>query len=404
MKKEGGRTAEPSLVEERRARRGAERRRATDLRADGDHLEKLDLLRRETGSTIRDTSRHVWLGARAAELEGRTQSQAAESLGISISGRSLGSSGGERSSRKCFSIAVTWSSIEGVASSDTSRETGNSCSCTSCGDSMDTDMHPSVRSALRARKQPRSVSWRADTESKTFAFLGPKARGEAGPESDVDLADSHSLPVGGFESSMDFCDEVERALHRRVDVVVEDGLSPADSAESSARSHSPVKDDRVYLGHILEAVERILTYSDVGETTFRDELKTQDAIIRNLQVMGEAVKKVSTDDASRASGDSVEGRCRNAGSSRPRLLRRIARYRVGCGQEPRPTASRKAPAVLSRIEDVDSTRVRTQSRMSRLLGGRRRCTSALGAPAPARSGPPSGCRPRRRHRCPSRRW
>lgn len=55
-----------------------------------------------------------------------------------------------------------------------------------------------------------------------------------------------------------------------------------------------MKDDRLYLGHILEAVERILTYSEEGEDVFRRELKTQDAIIRNLQVMGEAVKKVST--------------------------------------------------------------------------------------------------------------
>ena len=54
-----------------------------------------------------------------------------------------------------------------------------------------------------------------------------------------------------------------------------------------------MKDDRLYLGHILEAVERILAYSDEGEDAFRRELKTQDAIIRNLQVMGEAVKKVS---------------------------------------------------------------------------------------------------------------
>jgi uncharacterized protein with HEPN domain len=54
-----------------------------------------------------------------------------------------------------------------------------------------------------------------------------------------------------------------------------------------------VKDDRLYLGHILEAVERILAYSEEGEANFRRELKTQDAIIRNLQVMGEAVKKVS---------------------------------------------------------------------------------------------------------------
>jgi len=54
-----------------------------------------------------------------------------------------------------------------------------------------------------------------------------------------------------------------------------------------------VKDDRLYLGHILEAIERILVYGRDGEETFRRELRTQDAIIRNLQVMGEAVKKVS---------------------------------------------------------------------------------------------------------------
>jgi uncharacterized protein with HEPN domain len=54
-----------------------------------------------------------------------------------------------------------------------------------------------------------------------------------------------------------------------------------------------VKEDRAYLGHILEAVERILAYGNEGEGTFRQELKTQDAIIRNLQVMGEAVKKIS---------------------------------------------------------------------------------------------------------------
>jgi uncharacterized protein with HEPN domain len=55
-----------------------------------------------------------------------------------------------------------------------------------------------------------------------------------------------------------------------------------------------VKHDQLYLGHILEAVERIVLYSAEGEAAFRRELKTQDAIIRNLQVMGEAViKKVS---------------------------------------------------------------------------------------------------------------
>jgi uncharacterized protein with HEPN domain len=54
-----------------------------------------------------------------------------------------------------------------------------------------------------------------------------------------------------------------------------------------------VKDDSLYLAHILEAVDRILSYAGEGEAAFRKDLRTQDAIIRNLQVMGEAAKKVS---------------------------------------------------------------------------------------------------------------
>jgi uncharacterized protein with HEPN domain len=56
-----------------------------------------------------------------------------------------------------------------------------------------------------------------------------------------------------------------------------------------------VKDDRPYIGHILEAVNRLLAYGAEGEETFRRDLKTQDAVIRNLQVMGEAVKKISAE-------------------------------------------------------------------------------------------------------------
>lgn len=56
-----------------------------------------------------------------------------------------------------------------------------------------------------------------------------------------------------------------------------------------------MKDDRLYLSHIVEAIDRILDYASTGEANFREDLKTQDAIIRNLQVVGEAVKNVSTE-------------------------------------------------------------------------------------------------------------
>jgi predicted nucleotidyltransferase len=56
-------------------------------------------------------------------------------------------------------------------------------------------------------------------------LFGSEARGEAGPESDIDLL----IRFGsgrGFRDLMDFCEEIEQALQRKVDVVTEDGLSP----------------------------------------------------------------------------------------------------------------------------------------------------------------------------------
>jgi uncharacterized protein with HEPN domain len=43
----------------------------------------------------------------------------------------------------------------------------------------------------------------------------------------------------------------------------------------------------------LEAVQRVLEYTAAGPEAFRQDLRTQDAVIRNLQVIGEATKNVS---------------------------------------------------------------------------------------------------------------
>ena len=56
-----------------------------------------------------------------------------------------------------------------------------------------------------------------------------------------------------------------------------------------------MKDDELYLRHIHEAIIRILEFTVDGEEAFRRDLKTQDAVIRNLQVIGEAAKKVSAE-------------------------------------------------------------------------------------------------------------
>jgi predicted nucleotidyltransferase len=55
--------------------------------------------------------------------------------------------------------------------------------------------------------------------------FGSVARGESTPRSDVDLL-IRLKPRHGFSDFMAFCEEAERVLGRRVDVVTEDGLSP----------------------------------------------------------------------------------------------------------------------------------------------------------------------------------
>ena len=54
-----------------------------------------------------------------------------------------------------------------------------------------------------------------------------------------------------------------------------------------------MKDQRLYLGHIREAIADIRTYASAGEGAFFTERMRQDAIIRKLEVIGEAVKQLS---------------------------------------------------------------------------------------------------------------
>lgn len=52
-------------------------------------------------------------------------------------------------------------------------------------------------------------------------------------------------------------------------------------------------DDRVYLGDILERIERIEAYTQGGREEFLRSLLIQDGVIRSFEVIGEAVKRVS---------------------------------------------------------------------------------------------------------------
>jgi uncharacterized protein with HEPN domain len=54
-----------------------------------------------------------------------------------------------------------------------------------------------------------------------------------------------------------------------------------------------VKGDRLYLTHILDAVEKIETYISVGHDVFVSTSHWQDAVIRQLEIIGEATKRLS---------------------------------------------------------------------------------------------------------------
>lgn len=56
-----------------------------------------------------------------------------------------------------------------------------------------------------------------------------------------------------------------------------------------------MKNDKVYLVHILECIERIRQYTDEGRKYFLSSIITQDAVIRNLEIIGEASKKISAE-------------------------------------------------------------------------------------------------------------
>jgi uncharacterized protein with HEPN domain len=54
-----------------------------------------------------------------------------------------------------------------------------------------------------------------------------------------------------------------------------------------------MKDDRLYLIYIQEAIERIEEYTQEGKEYFLEDRKTQDAVLRNLHTLAESSQRVS---------------------------------------------------------------------------------------------------------------
>lgn len=57
-----------------------------------------------------------------------------------------------------------------------------------------------------------------------------------------------------------------------------------------------MKDDSLYIDHILQSINNIIEYTkDLSKQDFSKNKMVQDAVIRNFEIIGEATKKVSDD-------------------------------------------------------------------------------------------------------------
>ncbi len=54
-----------------------------------------------------------------------------------------------------------------------------------------------------------------------------------------------------------------------------------------------MRDDRLYLIHIAECIQRIESYTQDGQEAFVASSMKQDAVIRNFEIIGEAAKRLS---------------------------------------------------------------------------------------------------------------
>ena len=54
-----------------------------------------------------------------------------------------------------------------------------------------------------------------------------------------------------------------------------------------------MKGDQLYLKHILDAIDKVDTYVAVGHEVFIASSHWQDAVIRQLEIIGEATKRLS---------------------------------------------------------------------------------------------------------------
>ncbi|HMR17844.1 MAG TPA: DUF86 domain-containing protein [Sphingobacterium sp.] len=109
-------------------------------------------------------------------------------------------------------------------------------------------------------------------------IFGSYVRNENREDSDVDiLVELEEISLLKFvRIKLD----LEEVLNKKVDLV----------------EYMAKRDELVFLKDILECIKKITEYTEnIAEREFRENAEKQDAVIRRIEIIGEAVKRISTE-------------------------------------------------------------------------------------------------------------
>lgn len=149
--------------------------------------------------------------------------------------------------------------------------------------------HPAA--ALQAHRE--EIAERARRRgARNVRVFGSVARGTATDRSDLDL-------LVGLEPGRSLLDlvameqDLEDFLGVRVQVVTERSLKPRAREHVLAEAVPPLRKDDLLVDDILDGIEAIEEFVSEGKEGFVRDRRTRDAVVRNLEVIGEAAKRLS---------------------------------------------------------------------------------------------------------------
>jgi len=140
-------------------------------------------------------------------------------------------------------------------------------------------------------------------------IFGSVARGEATPDSDVDFLVTFQ-PNYRLMDHIGLIHDLEKLLGRKVDVTTEatlkeylrehviqsavplDSSFPTNVRLTQLPGGLSVRDEKLYLLDIKERIQYIETDTAEGKDRFMNSRLIQDAVIRNFEVIGEAIKRL----------------------------------------------------------------------------------------------------------------